>query len=283
MEPGSSSEYASLSEFDAEAESLRRANLQSLSRITHLQAQITHMRQKLSSKGKDLEAARRKARGELAVGRSLGPSQMSQGALSDILGFIGLLEEENRDLRELSSIPIEIEKLKTEVSQRKQSRLQSPEQTTGTQSFVGMISSEVAQLRAEVADFRQKLTEEIVERAELQSITVPSLESSKAALEQEVAVLTSELKTLKEKEQESLVSFQSGCKGRFRKEAPLATGRRQYRSSINVQLPSHFNSDKGKKSSMYAPSFLRTPKAHRPPKAKSALFPDSPPHTEAEK
>jgi len=277
-----SSELSQLSELDAEAESLRRAHLQSLTRITKLQTQIAQMRHKLAATGKDLETARRKVKGEIAVGRNLGPEQMSQGALGEILGFIGLLEEENRDLRELSTIPVEIEKLKTEVSQRKQSHLQSPEQTSGTQSLVGLITSEVAQLRAEVADFRQRLTEETVARAQLQSITVPTLQSSKAVLEREVAALNSELRTLREKEQESLVSFQSGCKAQFRKEAPLATGRRQYRTSVNVPFTGSSSATKDKKTSVYAPTFLRTPRVRKPPKAKSVLFAESPPDSEAE-
>lgn len=276
-------ELSNLSETDAETECLRRANLQSLTHIGKLQAQIGLMRQKLAANGKELETARRKVKGELAVGRNIGLEQMSQGVLSDILEFICLLEEENRGLRELSSIPMEIEKLKAEVSQRKQSRLQSPEHTSGTQSLVGLITSEVAQLRAEVSDFRQRLTEETVARAQLQSITVPTLQSSKAALEREVAALHSELRALREKEQESLVSFQSVCKAQFRKEAPaLATGRRQYRSSVAVPFAGSCSAMKEKKTSVYAPTYLRTPRARKRPKAKSVLFAESPPDSEAE-
>lgn len=275
-------ELSHLSETDAETECLRRANLQSLTRIGKLQAQIGQMRQKLAANGKDLEAARRRVKGELAVGRNIGLEQMSQGVLSDILEFICLLEEENRGLRELSTIPMEIEKLKAEVGQRKQSRLQSPEHTSGTQSLVGLITSEVAQLRAEVSDFRQRLTEETVARAQLQSITVPTLQSSKAALEREVAALHSELRALREKEQESLVSFQSVCKAQFRKEAPLATGRRQYRTSVAVPFAGSSSANKEKKTSVYAPTFLRTPRARKRPKAKSVLFAESPPDSEAE-
>ena len=290
-------DLTSLSELDHEAELLRKANVNSLMKIAQLQAQIAQLRTKLAVKGKDIDAARRRVKSELSVGRRLGAGHMSQGALQDIISFIALLEEENRDLRELSTIPVEIEKLKAEVlqmNQRKQScdhRFRdylSPENTSGTQSLMGQISSEVAQLRGEIAEFKRKLTEESVARAHLQDIVVPSLEVSKAELEREIAHLRSELMTVKEKDEESLVSFKPNCKEQFSKEDPtpriLATvspsGRTRMRGSMSVRMSSLLPGSKSRKSelSVYSPTFLRRPKSHKLPKSKTQqMMEDEPP------
>lgn len=269
-----SEEYTSLSELDHEAEQLRKANMQSLFKINQLQAQISQLRSKLASQGKDLEAARRKVKSNLTR-----HPHLSQTGLREIVTFIDLLEEENRDLRELSAIPVEIEKLKGEVAQmnqRKQScdlRFRdylSPETTSGTQSLMGQISSEVAQLRSEVADFKRKLTEEAVARTHLQEEIVPSLKASKAALEKEIEHLKSELKVVKEKSEESVVSFRPASHGRNQLTSPRAVSSR---ASASVRVPVTTTS-KARRSdlTLYSPTFLRTTKTKKPVKAKTQVL-----------
>jgi len=267
-----SEDFTSLSELDREAEQLRQANMHSLHKISQLQAKISQLRSKLAIKGKDLEAVRRKVKADLAR-----RAQLTQATLQGIVTFIELLEEENRDLRELATIPVEIEKMKGEVvqmNQRKQScdlRFRdylSPETTSGTQSLMGQISSEVAQLRSEVSDFKRKLTEETQSRTHLQDVIVPSLETSKAALQSEIAHLRCELKAIKEKSEESVVSFRPNSQGRGQMTSPRAA---VSRASASVRIPATMSVTKPRKSdlTLYSPTFLRTPKVKRPIKTKT--------------
>lgn len=267
-----SEDFTSLSELDREAEQLRQANMHSLHKISQLQAKISQLRSKLAIKGKDLEAARRKVKTDLAR-----RFQLTQATLQGIVTFIELLEEENRDLRELATIPVEIEKMKGEVvqmNQRKQScdlRFRdylSPETTSGTQSLMEQISSEVAQLRGEVADFKHKLTEESASRTHLQNVIVPSLEASKAALQTEIAHLRSELKTVREKSEESVVSFRPNSMGRCQLTSPRAA---VSRATASVRIPATMSASKPRKSdqTLYSPTFLRTHKVKKPLKSKT--------------
>lgn len=274
-----------LSDYDQHSESAHQANVRSLLKITSLQDKISDIRASLSRKEKKLEGHRRKVREELTVAKRLGPSHMSPNAVTEIVTFVSLLEEQIRDLRALSTIPVEIDRLRTDLNRT--NRQQSLEMrscpsanSSGHLSMISNLPSEVSHMRQEITEMQAKLTHEIAARTHLETSVIPNLELSKRELEREIAKLRSEIS--KGKTDISLVSFQDNEPFSKAEELPArsltpaspatllrTTGPMTTRA---VGKPPKFSSTRG-----YSPTFLRPVKAKKPLKTKSQYCTPEPP------
>ena len=262
--------------------SLREASLNSLLKITTLQKQIAQIRLNLGKKEKKIDTFRRKAKEELIVGKRLGPAHMSTNAVSDIVSFITLLEEQNRDLRALSFIPIEIDKLKSELSQanlRKKSFDAAYQCLPDTCAGEVSLPAEVDSLRLEVTALQKRLDEETAARTHLLQTVVPRLEQEKQDLEREISKLRSELSLSKAKVDISLFSFQDNDHFNRAEDSPKrcvtsaspASKKEQTSPRSAKGSPRPLSKLKGPvlKARGYSPTFKRVLKAKRFPKAKS--------------
>jgi len=100
-EPTSPQQYSDMSQ----------ANLLSVLKISQLQATIAQAKCRLMQLSKDTEAARKRVQ---AVSRR-SSGRYTQAEVEEVLGLVVLLEEENSQLRAVSMLPVEIEKLKVEL------------------------------------------------------------------------------------------------------------------------------------------------------------------------
>ena len=273
----------SLSDSDQHSEYARQANVRSLLKITSLQDKISGIRASLSRKEKKLEGYRRRAKEELTVAKRLGPAHMSANAVSDIVSFISLLEEQNSDLRALSSIPVEIDRLRAELNRtnRPLEMRSCPSADSSGHLSMSNLPSEVSQMRQEIADMQARLTQETAARTHLETAVVPSLEQAKCELEREIAKLRSEM--TKGKTDISLVSFQDNEPFSKAEDAPIRSLTPASPASLLKDTmpatsraasgkPPKFSSSRG-----YSPTFLRALKAKKPPKVKSQRCTPEPP------
>lgn len=284
MEYGDSvdEDAVSLSDFDQHSESARQANVRSLLKITSLQDKISGIRTSLSRKEKKLEGFRRRAREELTVAKRLGPSHMSGNAVSDIVSFIALLEEQNSDLRALSSIPVEIDRLRAEFNRTNRQPFEMRSCPSADSSGLSMsnLPSELSQMRQEIADMQSRLTQEAAAKTHLETAVVPGLEQAKCELEREVAKLRSEM--AKGKTDISLVSFQDNEPFSKAEEAPTRSLTPASPATLLRNMPATTRAAHGKPPKLsasrgYSPTFLRALKAKKPPKVKSQRCTPEPP------
>ena len=91
------------------------SSLMQILRISQLQACISQARAKLTQLSRDTETARRRVKAQSLLHRNAGCAAYTQAEVSELMTLIVLLEEENCQLRALSAIPVEIEKLKAEL------------------------------------------------------------------------------------------------------------------------------------------------------------------------
>lgn len=84
-------------------------------RISKLQGYISQAKTRLAQLTRDTENARRRVKAQNALHRKTASEVYSQAEVSDLMTLVLLLEEENSQLRALSALPAEIEKLKSEL------------------------------------------------------------------------------------------------------------------------------------------------------------------------
>jgi hypothetical protein len=97
--------------------SLSQANLLAVLKISQLQATIVQAKTKLIQLSRDTDTARKRVQAQAASKRGSGSSthRYTQAEVEEVLRLVVLLEEENSQLRAISTLPVEIEKLKIEL------------------------------------------------------------------------------------------------------------------------------------------------------------------------
>lgn len=94
------------------------SSLMHILRISQLQTCISQARTKLAQLSRDTETVRRRVKAQSQMHRNVGNAAYTQAEVSELMTLIVLLEEENSQLRALSAIPVEIEKLKAELQDK---------------------------------------------------------------------------------------------------------------------------------------------------------------------
>lgn len=260
---------------DLENESLRQTHIRTLLKITTLQGHLGQIKLNLQKREKDVEYFRRRTKNELSAVTKEGANYISTSGAKEIVTFIELLEEQNRDLRALSSIPIEIDKLKAEITGLEVPKrsfdscgrsFPGSETSTGKRLNLSSWPEEAMSVKQDLVEMQAKWRAECEARQHLENVVVPGLERTRVQLEQEIQRLRNEL-------------FPSSCKVEvsFQDNEPFTKPEERLfvRSltpavlSVAVKSSSRLTPRSVAKSKGYTPTFLRQTKARKHPKAKT--------------
>ena len=99
----------------SEANLLQQTHLHHILRVTQLQAFVSEAKAKLTRISKETESARRRVKTQTTQHRNTGVQTYTQQEVTELMTLIVHLEDENSQLRAISAIPVEIERLKADL------------------------------------------------------------------------------------------------------------------------------------------------------------------------